>query len=142
MTKEQAINTAARWWVNTLKKKQRHSNGDDSMSSILACAMADILREDISDDQFAIFEKELKQRVEADIEKYIIMHRFNHTELCCDYSPCLNLMEAAKIAAISEHNFPYKTNMMIRVNRANECDFSVEVSDGYAQPYQTLCPVE
>ena len=152
MNKEQAINTAVKWWSNKLKSKQNHSNGDGSFASLFACAIADRGMESVSDDQLVIFENELKASIEADIDTYMVGKHFNSVGLGCDYNPSVGLKIAAKKAGISEFNFPYKTYMRIEIpyNKGFDInsdidtidDFKVLVSDGYAQPYQSLNPCE
>lgn len=134
MTKEQAIKTAVKWWSDKLRSRARHDNGDTSVSSLFACALADQLSKPITDEQLEVFEAELTKILEVEIDNhwYIL--------LMVDYDPCKMLYDAAKAAGISEHNFPYKTNVHIE-NKGGNGYYTVKVSDGYAQPYVELYPV-
>lgn len=136
MTKEQAIKTAVKWWSNKLKSKAPHSNGDNSMSSIFACMIADGGMQDVTDEQLDVFESELYSHIEGEIDTRTFFG------LGCDYNPTINLSEAAKKAGISEFNFPYKVWMNIDNKGDTEDGYVVSVSDGYAQPYQNLEPIE
>ena len=49
------------------------------------------------------------------------------------------LSDAAEHAGISKSNFPFKTNMLIESVDSGK-DYTVSVSDGYAQPYVKLYP--
>lgn len=135
MTKTHAIKTAAKWWADKLKRRQPHSNGDNSSHSRFACLLADLGTEPITDEQLALFAEEL----EREIGKYMDENPDRYTHIGCDYGPCRTLHEAAKKAGINALNFPYKTNMLIEQNGAV---YTVQVSDGYARGYETVLPCE
>lgn len=132
MTKEQAIKTAVKWWSNKLRSRAKHDNGDTSVSSLFACALADQLSKPITDEQLEVFEAELTKILEVELDN----HRF--VMLGCDYHPCEMLSNAAKASSISEHNFPYKTDSFVENRDGN---YVIQVSDGYAQPWVVLNPV-
>ena len=133
MTKEQAIKTAVKWWSNKLRSRAHHDNGDSSSSSVMACLFADMLSKPITDEQLEVFEAELTKILEVETTNHgFIM-------LMVDYDPCVMLYNAAKAAGISEYNFPFKTNVNV-INR--DGNYTVQVSDGYAEPYENLSPVE
>lgn len=136
MIKEQAIKTAVKWWSNKLKSKAPHSNGDNSLSSIMACFLADGGMQDVTDEQINIFESELTNYLNHSLDTDTFFG------MGCDYNPTANLLEAAKTAGISEFNFPYKTWMEIENRSKSEDGYVVLVSDGYAQPYMELTPME
>lgn len=133
MTKTHAIKTAAKWWAETLKLKQPHSNGDNSVGSMVACTLTDTLAEDVTDKQLALFTKEL----EVEIHKFMEKYGDNHTCLGCDYDPDEMLFAAAKKARISKFNFPYKTYM--RIKRSGD-NYTVEVAAGYGVGYEKVMP--
>ena len=135
MTKEKAIQTAAKWWTDKLRQREPHSNGDNSISSIFSCIIADIGAKELQEEQLALFETELERLILEFMDTY----DDSWVTLNSDYGPGLLLYEAAQKASINVLNFPYKTCMHIRKNGA---DFEVTVSDGYAQPYDTLPPCE
>lgn len=141
MTREQAVNTAARWWTVKLKSKQHHSNGDFSMGSLFACMLADKGMDDLSDDKLIAFETELKKVIDERIECDMIERNWPNIGLGCDYDPSPILSAAAKAVGINRSNFPFKTWMRIQVD-ATKTNFNVEVSDGYAQPYQSVPAIE
>ena len=135
MTKEKAIHTAAKWWTDKLRQRQPHSNGDNSTSSIFTCMLADIGAKKPTEDQLALFETELERLILEFMDTY----DDRWVVLSCDYGPGLLLYDAAQKASINLLNFPFKTHMHIRKNGD---DFEVSVSDGYAQPYDTVPPYE
>ena len=135
MTKTHAIKTAAKWWAAKLKQRQLHSNGDSSFGSVLACSLSDMLAEEITDEQFALFTKEL----ESEIHKFMEKYGDSRTFLSSDYGPCGILREAAVKANISKFNFPYKTHMCIKRNGDN---YTVKVADGYGVGYERVEPCE
>jgi hypothetical protein len=132
MTKEQAIKTAVKWWSNKLRGGVKHDNGDNSFTSLMACALADQLSKPITDEQLEVFEAELTKILEVETSYH------HYVMLTVDYNPCMMLYDAAKAAGISEHNFPYKTDVIV-MNRDGE--YTVQVSDGYGRSYETLNPV-
>lgn len=124
MTKEQAINIAVEWWANKVKAKIPHSNGDNGLSSIFACLLADDGMQDTTDEQLDIFKRELRSRIEADL-----YNRWGEVYLGVDYHPTPNLRESAKVAGINVLNFPFKTDMYIKWD--NNDEYEVYVHDGY-----------
>ena len=140
MTKEKAIQTAAAWWIDKLRQQSPHSNGDNNPASIFACILADIgAKDDGLEAKLEVFRTELERNIAADMD---YMHKvgFNHTWLGCDYGPGQQLADAADKAGINHLAFPFKTNMRIEWNRNG--DYSVTVSDGYAQPHCNVPPIQ
>lgn len=142
MTRSQAILTAVNWWANKIDNPEPHSNGDDSVASIFACLLADKLQEKHTEIQLLEFRATLAELLGQQIEREIEIGRsIIITYLACDYQPCDMLFDAAQRAGISRANFPYKTCMIIE-SRDGGKYFTVEVSDGYCQPYVELYPVD
>ena len=135
MTKTHAIKTAVKWWTDKIKRRQPHSNGDNSPSSTCACLLADLGAEATTDDQLELFATELESGIQNYMDKY--PHR--HTFIGCDYGPDRVLGEAADKAGINYLNFPFKTNLLIE--QIGE-GYTVRVSDGYARGYETIQPCE
>lgn len=133
MTKSHAILTAAKWWADKLRQRQPHSNGDNSFGSIAACSLADMLADEITDEQLALFTAAL----EAEIHKFMGQYDDCHTFLSCDYGPGGMLREAADKAKISEFNFPYKTHMCIKRDGDN---YTVLAAGGYGAGYEEVAP--
>lgn len=131
MTKEEVIITAATWWADKLRKRQPHSNGDNSASSIFACIFADIGMKNVTEDQYNVFERALAVGIEDQYKKYLENLNFPNIYVGCDYDPCSVLAEAADKAGIPTLNFPYKTHMQITKNE-------VFVADGYGKPYVAI----
>lgn len=131
MTKEQAINVAVEWWANKLSAKAPHSNGANELPSILACLLADDGMEDTSNEQLDIFKRELRTRIENEMD-----NRWREVYLGVDYHPSMNLRESAKVAGISEFNFPYKTDLYIKWD--DKDNYTVYVYDGYRVPRREL----
>ena len=135
MIKNHAIKTAAKWWADKLKQRQPHSNGDNSFGSMFACTLTDMLAEEVSDEQLALFTKEL----EGEIHKFMEKYNDRYTFLDSDYGPGGMLREAAEKANISVFNFPYKTHLCIERNGEN---YTVKVADGYGVGYEEVQPCE
>ena len=135
MTKTHAIKTAAKWWADKLKQRQPHNNGDNSFGSMLACSLSDMLAEEITDKQLALFTKELEGEIHKFMEKYDDCRTF----LSSDYGPGGMLREAAVKANISEFNFPYKTHLCIERYGDN---YTVKVAAGYGVGYEEVQPCE
>lgn len=133
MTKEMAIKTAVKWWVDKLKAKPHHSNGDNSPASIFACALADMGADPLRDDQLKLFAEELTTQIGEYMAKYIGMY----VDISCDYGPGFLLRNAAQKAGIKDMNFPFKTYLSIR-KRGDE--YVVGVRDGYGAPLEELAP--
>lgn len=135
MTKNHAIKTAAKWWAAKLKRRQPHSNGDNSIHSMLACMLADVHADKITDEQLALFTVELEAEIHKFMEKYNDLLTF----LGCDYAPCEMISNAANTANIGVLNFPFKTHMCIERNGDN---YTVKVADGYGVGYEEVQPCE
>lgn len=140
MTKYQAVLTAVNWWADKINKPEPHSNGDNSAASVFACLFADMMQEKITEQQILTFRAALAEKIDEQIAREIeVGYSGVLVYLACDYHPCDMLFDAAQEAGISKSNFPYKTNMMIESKDGR--NYSVSVSDGYAQPYVELYPV-
>ncbi len=137
MKKEQAIKTAARWWRDKISKKVRHDNGDNSLTSMLAGAMADSLAEDIPEEKLDKFEVALIQEIEEFTNRFGL---HAHISLGCDYGPDYMLGQAADKAEINDSCFPWKTCLLIYRN--DEDKYQVRVSDGYRAPWVDLKPIQ
>lgn len=129
LDKNKAIETAVNWWVEKLKSKPCHDNGDNSLASIMACIIADKSMTDISEEQLDTFKTELKAYIEHTLDKY----RF--VDLYSDYGPGVGLHEAAKKANINTINFPYKTGVKIDKNGDN---YRVLACEGYGCGYTEI----
>ena len=134
MTREIAIKTAAKWWTDKLRRRSPHSNGDNGTASVLACMIADLKSENIQADKLTVFATELENGI-----REAMAQNERCVWLGCDYGPDLVLREAADKAGINYLNFPFKTHMSIEQMGDG---YSVEVSDGYAQPYESVTPCE
>ena len=126
---KESFDKAINWWADKISKREAHSNGDNSTSSVMACILADMGYKQPTEEQLKIFREELRNQLEQEYEEYKGMWAIF---LGCDYGPGRALREAAKKADINDLNFPFKTNMRI------EPDGKVLVSDGYAQPYTEI----
>lgn len=122
LTKE-TIEKAVSWWAGKLIDSQPHSNGDDSINSVMACFIADAKRQDVTLDQLNVFKKALSKHIKEGATERI----FN-LSIVCDYGPCVMLEQAALEAGIPAANFPFKTWMYI-----SEKD-GIVVRDGYGAP--------
>lgn len=136
MNRETAIKTAAKWWTDKLRERSPHDNGDKSRTSAFAMILADMLTTPMSEDQLNRFQKALEDGIDQDLKKY--GEKYGGT-MGCDYGPCNLLSDAAEQAGINPNNFPYKTHMHIKKNGD---DYTVLVSDGYAQPFEKVKPCE
>ena len=117
LTKE-TIEKAVSWWAGKLIDSQPHSNGDDSINSVMACFIADAKRQDVTLDQLNVFKKALSKHIKEGATERI----FNL------YGPCKMLADAANEAGISTANFPFKTVMFLSEKEG------VVVRDGYGAP--------
>ena len=134
MTREIAIKTAVKWWTDKLRRRSPHSNGDNGAASVFACLLADINAENIQNDKLDLFTTELENGIREAMTRN---ERF--VWLGCDYGPDMVLRDAADKAGINYLNFPFKTNLCIEQIGDG---YSVKVSDGYAQPYESVTPCE
>lgn len=125
---KEAIEKAVNWWAEKILEDRPHSNGDDSFTSITACLLADMGRQNITSDQADTFKKALAKRM----TEYAESGRFNHFSIMSDYGPCGMLIDAANEAGISAANFPFKTTMFV-----TEKD-GIMVRDGYGAPVVKL----
>ena len=140
MTKLEAIQTAAAWWTEKLGRRDPHSNGDNSYASIFACILADIGAEDKGmDAKLEVFKTELERSIAKRMD-CVSKNHLNSMWLSCDYGPGEELAIAADKAGINHLAFPFKTNLFIGWDYKG--DYSVKVSDGYAQPYEEIGPVK
>lgn len=121
---KEAIEKAVNWWAEKILEDRPHSNGDDNFTSITACLLADMGRQNITSDQADTFKKALAKRM----TEYAESGRFNHFSIMSDYGPCGMLIDAANEAGISAANFPFKTTMFV-----TEKD-GIIVRDGYGAP--------
>ena len=122
---ESIAKAAADWWVSKLVGRDRHDNGSNELSSIMACILADVGVKEITDKQAFGF---------AEVLKGVIIQRLTINDkiyLSCDYGPCGDLSFAADAAGINHLNCPFKTWMLIT-------RIGVEVSDGYGKPLKTI----
>lgn len=126
MTEEMA-RAAARWWRDKIDGGARHDNGDDSLTSRLACLMADCLNVPTDADSLDLFERELVQMLLKEDEGW------GGLTLVSDYGPGGLLLSAANAAGISPRNFPYKTWMLLQVQ-----DGEIVVRDGYREPSRVI----
>ena len=110
---KEAIEKAVNWWAEKILEDRPHSNGDDSFTSITACLLADMGRQNITPDQADMFKKALAKRM----AEYAESGMFNHFSIMCDYGPCGMLIDAANEAGISAANFPFKTTMFVTEKR-------------------------
>lgn len=125
---KEAIEKAVNWWAEKILEDRPHSNGDDSFTSITACLLADMGRQNITSDQADTFKKALAKSM----TEYAESGRFNHFSIMSDYGPCGMLIDAANEAGISAANFPFKTTMFV-----TEKD-GIMVRDGYGAPVVKL----
>lgn len=133
MTKEQAIRTAANWWAEKLKERQPHSNGDNSPASVLACLLADLRTDEVTEEKLKLF----KAALEREIQEHTTRYPGCMISLHSDYGPGMMLFEAAVEAGIPLINFPFKTSLFITENGD---DFAVKVFDGYGSAAFELQP--
>ena len=126
MTEEMA-RAAARWWRDKIDGGARHDNGDDSLTSRMACLMADCLNEPTDADHLDLFERELVRMLLKEDEGW------GGLTLVSDYGPDELLLSAANAAGISPRNFPYKTWMLLQVQ-----DGEIVVRDGYREPSRVI----
>ena len=129
MTEEMA-RAAAHWWRDKIDGGARHDNGDDSLTSRMACLMADSLNEPTDGHALDLFEKILALRLLEEGEKGL-----NYFSIGSDYGPEGCLLDSALETGITPHNFPWKTWMWIFEDR-------IEVRDGYRAPNVVIWPAQ
>lgn len=118
------IEKAVSWWAGKLIDSQPHSNGDDSFTSVAACFLADMARQDVTLDQVNVFKAALAKSIE-EYAKSIPAFGFS---IGSDYGPCKMLADAAAEAGIGNANFPFKTTMFFTEKEG------ILVRDGYGAP--------
>jgi hypothetical protein len=124
LTNEQ-IEKAVVWWADRVAKptfralndEERKSPGNDGMKFAELLATMNVLP--VTQEQRVKFMDALRAQLEIESMFGVLDY------LSVDYGPCTVLSNAAKIAEISENNFPWKTNMWF-----ND-DGTVTVSLGY-----------
>lgn len=136
MTRETAIKTAAKWWADKLRSRAPHSNGDNALSSVFACMLADIGTEEATEDKLAVFTSELEHQIREHMDNV----NGRYVWLGSDYGPCTMLGESADEAGINRLNFPFKTDM--NIEQSSGYEYMIRVSDGYGQPWKNLDPCE
>lgn len=130
MDKQKAAEVAAKWWTEKVCGVVRHDNGDPTGASDFANIIADMLSAKVDRSQGVAFETALKRIVRDGLDDR------GWVDLDVDYHPCRELADAARLAGVSEYNFPYKTTMTIRPNKGD--GFRVEVKAGYGAPWKEL----
>ena len=117
----EAAKATAKWWRERLTRLH-HDNGDNSQSSQIAVALADMLAamNTPSVEQLDKFEEALTEMLSKENAVQV--------SLDCDYAPCGILSEAAAIARVDTSIFPWKVN-------THTTDKVLSVKDGYGQPW-------
>lgn len=128
--KDEIALAAAKWWAQKVDGSVHHDNGDNSPSSFLAMAIADLGNTPTTDDQSERFVDALAKGIK---ERFAEIDGYPMIDLLCDYSPCDLLHKAAVSAEVNERNFPFKTCMTIYEDR-------VVVRDGYGAPPEQIYP--
>lgn len=123
------IEKAVSWWAGKLLDHQPHRNGDDSFTSVTACFLADMAKQDITLDQVNEFKAALTKSIE-EYAKNIPAFGFS---IGSDYGPCKMLADAADEAGIGRANFPFKTTMFFTEKEG------ILVRDGYGALPVRIC---
>jgi hypothetical protein len=134
---EAEINAAVEWWVNVLRERPAHDNGD-AFQSMFSTRMSRMLPP-IDDVQLEIFGNTLREIIyQRCVETWrpgnpqwgSYMRTFG-----CDYGPDMMLSEAAESANIKPSMllFPIKTVMWINPGE-------VTVRHGYGSEIETIFP--
>lgn len=123
---QEAIEAAAKWWMNRISGQTIHDNGDDHFGSMLAGALADMHAEMLDSDRAHKFKDVLVEKLTK-----LVSDNRPSIWLDCDYSPCVTLLEAARQTGVPLDNFPWKTTMKIHPD-------NVQVKNGYGQPYVAI----
>ena len=123
LTDEQ-IDKAVNWWAEQVDHPGFDA-GEDSLEMIMAETMASMLVVPVAQECKTKFKDELRSALK---DKEYNPLQGVHT----DYHPDLILFEVAQASGVSEHNFPWKTNMYFRD------DGSVHVSSGYGGEIQHI----
>ena len=117
------LEKAVKWWSNKVCKQTHHDNGDYSVQSALAMAIADMGVKQVSAEQRTVFEEELGKLIEEKEKEW----EGCYFSIGVDYGPDDVLGAAAKAAGINVLNFPFKTHMYFQ-------DGKIIVRDGYGAP--------
>ena len=125
---DQTARVAAEWWADKIDGTKHHDNGDKTMTGVLSMMLADMGSYIATDEQLSIFVDSLSKAI-VDAASDCIPSLGVY--LGSDYGPSDLLCGAADDAKINYLNFPFKTHMYVHENL-------VEVSDGYAQPYEVI----
>ena len=81
---KEAIEKAANWWAERILEDRPHSNGDNSFTSVTACLLADMGRQNITPDQADMFKKALAKRM----AEYAESGMFNHFSIIMARAGC------------------------------------------------------
>lgn len=121
---EETIEKAVSWWAGKLIDSQPHSNGDDSINSVMACFIADAKRQDVTLDQLNVFKKALSKHIKEGATERI----FN-LSIVCDYGPCKMLADAAN------ETYSGETSMKVWAHCADgtQHEAHYEIHDGTGQ---------
>jgi hypothetical protein len=151
---ENALEAAADWWTDQLRKVPRLDNGDSSPRGAITWALgvsAAMSCPTLSEDQLATFRASLLgflsgeasvqlrglRGVPSDITMRDVRRRGSIEHLGCDYGPDAFLAQACAAAGFDgKMRFPWKTTMWIQRGR-------VRVGEGYcAKPVEIYCDRE
>lgn len=121
---EKVAEVCAEWWAQVIRAP-RFDAGSDSQAMIFSEMMATQLVQPVDDLQTSIFKENLKNA----IMETLLSDR--DMMLTCDYSPCAELMSVGQLANIDQHNFPWKTTMIIKPDMA-------KVKYGYTGTYEKI----
>lgn len=125
------LEIATNWWADKISGNVRHDNGAlNEISSLMACALADMGTKSVTEKQLTDFKKALASEI---IE---MLRLYGRADLCCDYGPGKSLKDAAQKAGIPLMIFPFKTSMLI--NGTGD----IIVRDGYGAPSKVIGRVE
>ena len=123
--KEEALKAASKWWSEVVTNPE-FDNGDTSLTGGMTMIMANQLKEGVTQEQKEKFEEAL-----FEVLKEKIKEDWDYFSFRSDYGPDGNLYKAFKRSGISEHNSPWKTDMILKKEK-------VLVSYGYAAPFETI----
>jgi len=112
----EVINKACEWWADRLKgptfdhvgKSRSKLSKSELASSDAASLMALQATEVVSAQQLDKF----KEALAAELSSWDRNGSY-HNILSCDYGPCQELADAAKVAGVNTANFPWKTVMWL-----------------------------
>lgn len=135
---QEMAKTAAKFWANFLRQQEPiiHDAGmrheQEIEFSMRVTAIGNLLRNQtkVSPDQADIFEHELSQIIQFQIER----EGRDYISFGVDYHPDMELRSAAALASFDpEMQFPVKTQMYIHNGQ-------VSVKEGYGAPVRVLYP--